>query len=683
MQNTFLKFVLFILIITINSFQDIKAQSESKSELISKIEFCEKNNCDYQKDTTYIKLLNKLCFELKYDNNDSVRLISKKSIKYSKQIGYKKGIATAYLNLGIYDILSGNNSDKESNKIDSSINICKEIKYDSLLSVAYNAKAIDYIHINKYEEAYINYLKALKIAETLKDTVFQTILNTNIATLFTIFDKETESITYFNKALILAKNQENSINLGQIKGNLGNLYLKKGELDKALILINESIEIFKNTNFDPWLSFAYTTKGSIYLEKDSLDIALSYYKKSDSLLANIQDNIRKADLLLGFSKVYLKKKNYNASLNYAKEGLELAEEINYQNGSVKFYDILYQLHKIKNKPILALKYLEHYKTTSDSIDLKDKENQLTLLNAKEQFHKEKQEINETTNKVIKKQQSYISYILIALFIAISFSYYVYSSKNIIKGLNKQLKQKTENLEENEVRLQSINENQEKLFSIIGHDLKAPIIALKNILKLIKDGSIKPEEFTPFVPKLYNDVDAMSFTLNNLIYWGKTQMKGFKIFPKKMDLKTSIDESIKLLSEIANQKKISIINESTENCYILADKNHINLIIRNLISNAIKYSKKEDKIILKTNELPNHYELIIKDNGIGISKETLTKLSNIESLVESTYGTNNEKGTGIGLKLCYEMIALNGGSIRVKSEIDKGTTFYITFPKAKI
>ncbi|MDO6768701.1 MULTISPECIES: tetratricopeptide repeat-containing sensor histidine kinase [Cellulophaga] len=681
MQKLSLKLVFLILIFFFKSPEVINSQTKNKNELVNEIIRFEMENVNFKKDTNYIKLLNKLSFNLKYINSDSVRLLSKKAILLSREINYDKGKANAYLNKGINEIIQSPNK-ADNFCIDSTIAICKKIKYDSLLSVAYNAKAINNLNTNNYIDAYTNYLKALKISEKLNDTIFQTVLNTNIATLFTVFKNEKESIKYFKRSLKLAKNQKNSQNLGQIKCNLGSLYLEKGDLEKAKQLTDESIEIFKKLNFDPWLSFSYTTKGKIYLKKDSLDKALMYFKLSDTILNKIDNKIGKADLFLGFSKLYLKKKWYSSSFKYAKKGLKLSQDIKYQSSEANFHKILYELYKIRGLTKNALENLEQSNKIYDSISLKDKEIELMVLNAKEEFDKEKTEINITTNKVIKKQQSYISYILIALFIAIAFLYYVYISKNTIKNLNQQLKQKTETLEENEVRLQSINENQEKLFSIIGHDLKAPIIALKNILKLIKDGGIKPEEFMPFVPKLHNDVDAISFTLNNLIYWGKTQMKGFKIFPKQIDLKDSIDESIKFLSEFAHQKNIKIINNSTENSNVLADKNHINLIIRNLINNAIKYSNPKDEIEVKTTELPNHHEIIIKDNGVGISKETIEKLNSVESLIESSYGTNKEKGTGIGLKLCYEMVEINGGTIRVESKVNKGTSFFITFPKAE-
>jgi signal transduction histidine kinase len=680
MHNNFLKFLFLILLLVLKSSGFIIAQTDKKDDLFLQINKFKQEKENFEKDTTYIKLLNRLSYELKYSNKDSSKLLCQKTLELSEIINFKKGAASAYLIQEINEILEGNYNLKSKN-LDSVRAICKQIKFDSLLAISYNTEAIINLHKNKYDETFKLYLKALMISRKDENKFVESIIIRNIASLFTILGNKNEAINYYQQSLILSNELKDTFGLAKGKCNLGFLFFKKNQNEKALKLLNQSIELFLKYDKKLWLSFAHCTKGDIFLKEKQLDSALYYYNLSNKTLEPLQDNIRKSDLLLSYSKFYFEKRKYQKSLTYAQKGLKLSKNNKYQIGISNFHEMLYKIYRVKGNNRLALDNFEKHKILSDSISLKDKENELLLLNAKEEFHKEKQEINITTNKVIKKQRSYISYILIALFISITFAYYVFTSKNTIKKLNQQLKKKTEILEENELRLQSINENQEKLFSIIGHDLKAPIIALKNILKLIKDGSIKPEEFTPFVPKLYNDVDAMSFTLNNLIYWGKTQMKGFKIFPKKMDLKTSIDESIKLLSEIANQKNIDIINESTQNSFILADKNHISLIIRNLISNAIKYSKKDDEIILKTNELPNHYELIIRDNGVGIPKETLAKINTIESLIESTYGTNNEKGTGIGLKLCYEMIALNGGTIRVNSKIDIGTTFYITFPKA--
>jgi signal transduction histidine kinase len=254
------------------------------------------------------------------------------------------------------------------------------------------------------------------------------------------------------------------------------------------------------------------------------------------------------------------------------------------------------------------------------------------------------------------------------------------SENIQRKLNRELKEKSTAVTQREAQLHEINKTNTKLFSIIGHDLRGPIGGLQSMLKLFTDGEISTKEFVSFIPKLKTDVDNISFTLNNLLSWGMNQLNGVVTKPKRVSLSNLVNNNIQLLSEIANSKSIKIINQLPENPRIWADSHQMDIVVRNILSNAIKFTPENGLITINAVEKAGMWQVSIRDTGIGMTAEMQRSIFKDSSNI-TTYGTNNEKGTGLGLSLCKEMVLKNNGEIWVDSVPRKGTTFYFTVPKA--
>ena len=220
-----------------------------------------------------------------------------------------------------------------------------------------------------------------------------------------------------------------------------------------------------------------------------------------------------------------------------------------------------------------------------------------------------------------------------------------------------------------------------MFSIIGHDLRGPIGGLQSLLGLFETNEIPISEFKKFLPKLKTDVDHILFTLNNLLSWGQTQLKNTTTKPTIINLKSCLKDSIQLHNENASKKRIRLINDISDNSFVWADKNHVDIIFRNLISNAIKFTKETGQILIKAESKEDHWVISVADTGVGMPENIRIQLFKDDEKI-TTYGTNNEKGTGLGLSLCKEMVEKNKGEIWVDSQLNKGTTFTFTLPKAK-
>lgn len=169
-------------------------------------------------------------------------------------------------------------------------------------------------------------------------------------------------------------------------------------------------------------------------------------------------------------------------------------------------------------------------------------------------------------------------------------------------------------------------------------------------------------------------------LENLLVWASGQIKGVEVAPQKISLHKLAEENCQMLHSMAFQKGIELKNDTDEDAFIMADLNMVNLILRNLLSNALKFTNEGGFVSILSQEEEHFHQIIVIDNGVGIHADKLKTLFTAHANV-STQGTGNEKGTGLGLMLCKEFVEKNGGQIWVESEEGKGSSFYFTFPKA--
>jgi len=236
------------------------------------------------------------------------------------------------------------------------------------------------------------------------------------------------------------------------------------------------------------------------------------------------------------------------------------------------------------------------------------------------------------------------------------------------------------IKDNELKLVELNQTKDKFFSIIAHDLQNPFNSVRGFseqlmeLARAKDYE-KIEEFAGII--LQSSDRAMSL-LMNLLHWAQTQSGRMPFNPAPFDINTVIHEIILLLKASAEQKSIVIATKLSPGIQINADKAMISTVIRNLITNAIKFTMPGGKITIATELINNELHIITTDTGVGISKERIHKLFKI-SENNSTQGTLKEKGTGLGLILSKEFIERHGGRIEVGSEVGTGTTFSIILP----
>lgn len=275
-------------------------------------------------------------------------------------------------------------------------------------------------------------------------------------------------------------------------------------------------------------------------------------------------------------------------------------------------------------------------------------------------------------------------VLVASAIAVMIYIYLVKSRTnrLLKYQNQQISQANEALRKSEKNLMELNATKDKFFSIISHDLKNPFSSLLSISELMVanfDNTDKEDHKVGF-RKINQSINHLLDLLENLLTWSRSQRGKIKYDPVRFNLSALIQENINLHKLLAEKKGIMLFSSDNDEVYVYGDRDMINSVIRNLMTNAVKFTDKDKKVEVQVQAKESDIEVSIMDEGIGIPEENMGKLFRIDEKFKST-GTAGEKGTGLGLIICREFVEKNGGEITVQSKPGQGTTFSFTIPIA--
>ncbi|MDP6572177.1 MAG: HAMP domain-containing sensor histidine kinase [Rhodospirillales bacterium] len=232
-----------------------------------------------------------------------------------------------------------------------------------------------------------------------------------------------------------------------------------------------------------------------------------------------------------------------------------------------------------------------------------------------------------------------------------------------------------------VELEAIMSQKDKMFSVIGHDLRGPFTPLLGFSKMLASAPDKfpPDKVAEYADAIYRNGKRVLDLLNNLLEWASLQTDRILFEPEDFGMRALVGETVDLLNPVAEEKGIEILNEVQEISFH-ADRKMIDTVIRNLVNNALKFTADGGQVTISAETVDEHAVLSIADSGVGIPPDRLETLFNMND-VDSTDGTSGEKGTGLGLLICKELVERNGGLISVESKPGAGTAFHITLPKA--
>ncbi|MBT2160528.1 tetratricopeptide repeat-containing sensor histidine kinase [Zobellia barbeyronii] len=664
--------ILLVFVFSVN----LQGQTE-KSTLTKIVEL--KSSSDFNtQNSDYIDLLLELAETNMRSNPDSTAILLKESYDLSIASQYKNGESIALSTYGYYYAERGE-TDKASEYNKKALEVANTYDLDDAKIAALNNIAIDFHFKGDYATALTKYLEALAVAEKINETRMMSVLSSNIAFLYSYNEDFDSAIIFQEKARQISLEAHNDDLLAVSTLGIAHLHMQKGNLEESERLLTNVIPGLKKQNRKDWLSSAYAGKGDIAVERKNYTKALEWFIKSEKLCDEIDYSIGYAGSYIGLAESYLGLKNLEKAEEYGLKGLEIANRLSLSKSIQLSNLVLSKIYHEKGEDKKAYAYQNEYRLRYEKEADEKFKNGLGVALSKMRFENQKEQLIEKQNKAIAKQKTYVYFAIAALLVATLFLILIYRTNKLQKKYTKNLQAKQEILIQKEAELCESNRTKDKLFSIIAHDLKGPINSFHSLMKMSTSVSISKEQYISLMPKALSGIQGISELLNNLLIWAKTQMDGIVLEPKNIDLHDIAEQSISVLTTLAQKKEISIVNEVPENTISYSDKNHLDVILRNLIGNAIKFTNQKGEIHIKVEDKDDALQLEVVDNGVGMDLETRSNLFKTK-YVKSTFGTNNENGSGLGLSICKEMVENNGGKIWVSSVRKQGTTIYFTVPK---
>jgi signal transduction histidine kinase len=253
-------------------------------------------------------------------------------------------------------------------------------------------------------------------------------------------------------------------------------------------------------------------------------------------------------------------------------------------------------------------------------------------------------------------------------------------KNLeIENQQKELAENAALLNKQAVELQELNNLKNKLFSVIAHDLKSPMYALRNIFQNIERYDLPADDVKAMVPEVMKDLNYTTTLMENLLQWARCQMQTLEVTLGKVNVREVADEVFYLMMSQAEMKNIRLVNSIKKNVTVTGQRDMLHLVLRNLVSNAVKFTRENGCVQIGLEMDHDSVEVFVKDSGIGLSPADLDKINRNDHY--STRGTASEKGTGLGLMLCKEFLAINNGTLHIASEQGVGSRFSFRLQKA--
>ncbi|AMR30978.1 hypothetical protein A0256_05835 [Mucilaginibacter sp. PAMC 26640] len=685
-------------------------------------------------DTSTINSLNKLAEDYFQSNPDSAFYYGQKGVTLSRKIKYDKGIADGLLQTGHVNYFKGR-SDKAQKDFDEAIVIFKRLGNYKGLSACYVYLGRMYTLLADYRQALIYLNQALLITQKIKDEKALTDIYKNIGVVHYSKGDLSKALDFYYKALFIAvknhytgpsaelyndiglvlqnmevyqkaiDNYQRALDLFEgtknyqaiatINENIGEVLLAQKEYTKAIGYLSTSLKVAKSQGDIDGLCSLYTDLGLCYANQGRGELAIKYLDTALSISSKYKYVFNQAYALIGLSTAYNMQKDYSKAYSHAMRGQALAIQLgNLQvraNAALQLSKTLAGLGRFDD----AYLYLNQYMELKTKLKANESIQKLTSYNYELDFSTKEQHLQEQQReqtllykqKISEQRSLNIIFGIIILAMVIILASY-YRQKRQQQKINARLEEKNRevvlqkiSLDEQTYELNDLNKLKDRLISILAHDLRAPLSTLRGMFDLLVDDSITHEEMLAMIPEVLKKLEYTSDFLDTLLFWINSQMESFVSSVTTFSVSDIINCEIDNYRDAANHKGVTLIGTVPQGLMGSADPNSIRIVIRNLITNAIKFTGKGDTIEVSSGFQDDDTIMVtIKDTGVGMPVQQAAKL--FKTKVDSKTGTNNELGTGLGLLFCKDLVEKCNGKIWVTSEPGIGTVFSFTLPAGK-
>jgi len=673
--------------------------------------FCEENISYSNLDSLFIEInalpddslkvleLNALSLECLKDQLDTALILGQNALDLSEELGYEYGIAKSLFQLGLVLRYQG--------------------KYE---------KAIEY-SLDSYD-LFDKMGKSKEKAQVLN----------SLGNVSKRAGNYRESLEFFLTSLLIYTELNDSVRIATVTGDLGLLYQDMGEYEKSLQYNLQALELRKKLYVDnKFILFNLMNIGTVYTLNKNNPKALQYYQEAISLIDENTSKHNQAQLLHNVAGVYNSMKKYNSAKYYYLRALEIKEEIgeqdniiptwlglggilvyegNYKEGQeylLKAYNLakeqgsLKKLRKASEYLVWAYEIKKDYKNAlyhqkmfqriSDSLlgiekiklvkeveqkyNAEKKEQQIAYLEKEQEI----QTLNLSKKTIEAKQKSLQRNLLIVIVLMILVILIFLLSDNkkrklrnnlLIKQNRTILKQRMEIVRQNDELLES-NNTKDKLFQIIAHDLRSPLVSIDSLTQLIPYW-VEEQDYdalSKVAKTMEISIENVLSLIDDLLSWALNQQGKFPFNPENFEVVDALENAIKVYAPIAEIKNINLNIIAKEESIVFADKNMFLTVIRNLLNNAIKFTPENGDVEVGVDFKKEFAIVWVKDSGIGIPADKKDKIFDLAN--GSSNGTKGELGKGLGLFFCKEFINLNRGHVYIESELKKGTIITFTLP----
>lgn len=626
-------------------------------------------------DTFKVNLLNEIALKSnRYDLNKTFEygLAAK---KIADSIGYAKGKAESLRLIGEYYMRkSAPSADTALMSLQEALRIYEEINDRKGIGLTYRSMGTCYFFLNNFYKSLQSSHESLKILEELglKEEIANIL--TNIGSLHSIQYNAEEALDYFTRALSIFEELGIKFKLAVCLFNIADLQIKIGNYNDAQDNLQKSMLILEELNLATMIPGGLNNMGNIKKMQGNYQQALEFYSQSLNQSERLGLNGITCDNLIGLAEVHYELKNYDLARAYGMRGLSLASEMTILERQKQIHAILPKIYEAQGDFQKAYHYHKQFKTLSDSLLNEENIKKLTGIEYQYEFDKEKQAIlleqqkkdvlqaEELRRQKVVRNAFIYGFVLVVLLIA-AVTYSLVQKQRA----NKQLT--------------ALNKSKDDIFSIMAHDLRAPVGNIKAFIELIlsNEKNYDHEETMKVMARLGTQSASVFNILENLFAWANSQRHNIILKKERQPINAAIESNIHLLKDSTKAKHIEITNNADPNISVVYDLTLISTVVRNLMANAVKFTNEHGKITIDVEQEDSFVKTSISDNGVGVDPKMASSLFD-PNYFETTLGTNSERGSGLGLKLCYEFISKHNGKIWVESEIGKGSTFIFTLPK---
>lgn len=528
-----------------------------------------------------------------------------------------------------------------------------------------NETAFIYWEHNQYQKAIDHYEKSLELNDAVANENGTAMINNNLGMLYSDIGKYQQSYDHFQKTLAARRSVKEKVGIISALINISVVLNNLSRYDESATGLKEALDLAREMNDPVQMRSCYGMLSETYEKGGDIEQSQYYFE----LYRTFHEMIQKEEVSELMSDIKEEKLTAQIALEKNKQNEQLLETKQMELSRLKLDNTSYD-QKLGEYDSLNRAYFASLNRKQLEYELLQQESLIKDLQIKED------------QAVIEKSNTVRNFSLLIIIGLLGFIWYIIFIYLRTQRMRKALEISNTEISIQKTELEDLNAIKTKLFSIISHDLKNPFVGFRTTLDAMSNGNMDTEKSKKMVSMIKRQADSTGNLLNNLLYWARTQMGGLTPNLEPIAIKELLDESIELLDGMAEKKDLSFENVVNENAVVRADREMLNVILRNILTNAVKFSHAKGTIDIHSESTADKLVVTITDHGVGMSEEQMADLlTNQVNL--SSVGTNNEEGTGIGLALSKELIKLNNGIIRVTSTKGQGSQFSIELLKEKV